>query len=105
MGVDEPKSHMELPRRLAMLVACGCFLVAFFGAVLLRHVGLSVLATDSIQLLCLAVGALLVVREIRIQLASERAANAPQSRTAKIGFVVAGAVALTVCVMLILGNR
>lgn len=96
---------MTIPRRLALLVVFGCFLVAFYGAVLLRHSGLSVLATDSVQVFCLALGVFLVVRQIRVQLASERAANVPDSRIAKVGLLVGGVVALIVCVLLILGNR
>jgi hypothetical protein len=94
-----------MPRALLVVIAFGSLFVAFYGGVLLRHAGLSVLLTDGIQLLCAAVAIAIVVREIRIQLARERPANISQSSMAKVGLLVMSAAALVVYALVVIGKN
>ena len=59
-------------RPLAALVAVIGLGVAFYGGPLLHHAGLSLLATDVIQVACGALAAFIAIREIRAELAWER---------------------------------
>jgi hypothetical protein len=87
-----------------MLILLGSLFVALYGGVLLRHAGLSVLVTDGIQLLCAATAFSLVVREVRVQLARERAAKIPQSRIAKVLVLTASSVVVVVYLLLVIGR-
>jgi hypothetical protein len=102
---NQPLNRIAIPRGLLMLIAFLSLFVAFYRGVLLRHAGLSVLVTDGIQLLCAAGAVAIVVREIRIQLARERAANIPQGRVAKVGLLLMGAAALVVFLVLVIGKN
>jgi len=88
-----------------MLILFGSLFVALYGGVLLRHAGLPVLVTDGIQLLCAALAVSLVVREIRVQLARERAAKIPQSRIVMGLVLTASSVVVVVYLLLVIGRN
>ena len=75
---------MAWRRPAVIFLAFAGLFIALYGGPLLRHAGLSLPATDAIQLACGAMTGFIAVHEIRVQLARERAAGVPEPRFTKI---------------------